>query len=84
MVRKWSPVDDLRLRQEAIAWLKVRTDDGKYSLTREEINDFFFDGEPFKLIDPMKGIRKPQVLDTALSIMTSSVNSARSVHTQMR
>lgn len=41
MVRKWSHFDDLRLRQEAIAWLKVRTDDGKYSLTREEINDFF-------------------------------------------
>ncbi|MGP5023176.1 HNH endonuclease [Glutamicibacter arilaitensis] len=71
MPRKWSQLDDLRLRLEAIEWLRVRTDDGKYSLTREEINDFFFDGEPFKLIDPMKGIRKPQVLDTALSIMTS-------------
>lgn len=71
MTRKWSNFDDLRLRQEAIAWLKVRTDDGKYSLTREEINDFFFDGAPFKLIDSMKGIRKPQVLDTSLSIMTS-------------
>lgn len=71
MVRKWSHSDDLRLREEAIAWLKVRTNDGKYPLTREEINDFFFDGQPFKLIDPMKGIRKPQELDTALSIMTS-------------
>lgn len=71
MPSKWSQLDDLRLRLEAIEWLKIRTDDGRYSLTREEINDFHFNGEPFKLIDPMKGIRKPQVLDTSLSIMTS-------------
>ena len=60
MTRLWSQIKDLRLRRDAIKWLQLRTNGGEHSLTRDEINDFFFDGERFKLIDPMKGIRKPR------------------------
>lgn len=71
MTRLWSQIKDLRLRRDAIKWLQLRTNGGEHSLTRDEINDFFFDGERFKLIDPMKGIRKPRELEAALTIMTS-------------
>ncbi|WP_431710464.1 HNH endonuclease [Glutamicibacter uratoxydans] len=71
MSHKWSQFKDLRLRREAISWLQIRTSGGVHSLSREELNDFFFDGQPFKLIDPMKGIRKPAELEAALSIMTA-------------
>jgi hypothetical protein len=57
-------------RREAQAWLTVRTHDGQVPLTSDELTDFAFDGQPFKLMDRQRGIRKPRELDAALSIRT--------------
>lgn len=67
---QWPIERDRRLRNEAIAWLKFRTNDGTVPLTREEIKDFIFDGESFALQATQQGIRKPRQLDAALSIQT--------------
>lgn len=66
----WADERDAALRDEAMAWLERRTHDGLYPLTRDEIGDFRFDGEPFALIDPQRGIRKPRELSSALSLLT--------------
>ncbi|WP_235870928.1 hypothetical protein [Rhodococcus spongiicola] len=63
--------EDARLRQEAMRFLTIRTNDGVDSITREELLDFTFDGEMFRLVDPTRGIRKPKELSSALSIMTT-------------
>lgn len=66
----WSPEDELALRNEAIAWLTARTNDGLDALTSEEISEFRFRGEPFRLMDAQRGIRKPAVFRSALAIRT--------------
>ncbi|AOW94557.1 hypothetical protein BFN03_06970 [Rhodococcus sp. WMMA185] len=63
--------DDARLRQEAMRFLTIRTNDGLDSITREELLDFTFDGSMFRLVDPTRGIRKPRELSSALSIVTT-------------
>ncbi|NHA66842.1 HNH endonuclease [Phycicoccus sp. CMS6Z-2] len=51
-------------------WLALRTNDGADSLTTDEIKEFRFRGEPMPLMDMQRGIRKPAVLDAALSFRT--------------
>ena len=51
-------------------WLSRRTNDGAEPLTTEELKDFRFRGEPMSLMDMQRGIRKPAVLDAALSFRT--------------
>ncbi len=53
-----------------MAWLAVRTQDGADSLTTEELKEFRFRGEPMPLMDMQRGIRKPAVLEAALSFRT--------------
>ncbi len=66
----WTEAEDLALRSAAIEWLKARTNDGLDSLTSEEIAQFTFRGERFRLMDRQRGIRKPKELGSALSIRT--------------
>jgi putative restriction endonuclease len=53
-----------------MTWLAHRTHDGAAQISRTDLGDFRFDGEPFALIDPQRGIRSPAGWDAALSIMT--------------
>ncbi len=71
MAAVMGPSDDARLRQEAMRFLTLRTNDGLDSITRDELLDFNFDGKMFRLVDPTRGIRKPRELSSALSIMTT-------------
>ncbi len=66
-----TPELDARLRQEAARWLTVRTQDGQVPISWDELEDFAFDGRPFKLMDRQRGIRKPRELAAALSIRTT-------------
>lgn len=66
----WELARQERLRREAMAWLTVRTHDGARQISREELSDFRFDGEPFALLDRQRGIRSPAGWGSALSIMT--------------
>lgn len=62
---------DTRLRREADQWLTVRTEDGGRPIRWDELEEFEFDGHPFKLKDRQRGIRKPRELTAALSITTT-------------
>lgn len=66
----WSPTTDLELRREAMAWLAARSNDGTDPLTSDEIKEFRFHAAPMPLMDLQRGIRKPAVLDAALSFRT--------------
>lgn len=66
----WSIERDARLRSTALEWLAFRTNDGQDALSYREIEEFSFDDEPFRLMDPQRGIRKPAQLASALSIRT--------------
>lgn len=59
--------EPLGLRESAIEWLKERTSDGLEPLTRDEILDFRFRGDPFTLQSTQQGIRKPRGFDAAFS-----------------
>lgn len=62
--------DEVALRREAMAWLAVRTNDGRDAISREDLTQFTFQGERLTLIDQGRGIRKPRVCRAALTIMT--------------
>ncbi len=64
------PDFDGELRQAAVEWLKVRTNDGAEFMMTSEIQEFTFRGESFRLMDAQRGIRKPAQLSAALSIRT--------------
>ncbi|MGB5936454.1 MAG: HNH endonuclease, partial [Ornithinimicrobium sp.] len=70
MTRGLSAEEDLELRRAAMEWLSRRTNDGAESLSSDEIKDFLFRGEALRLLDAQRGIRKPAVLDAALSFRT--------------
>ncbi|MGA7206599.1 MAG: hypothetical protein WBX27_18445, partial [Specibacter sp.] len=61
---------DERVREAAMLWLEQRSSDGAESLHTLDLDDFRFDGEPFRLKDITKGIWKPRSLEAALSITT--------------
>ncbi len=58
------------LRSTALDWLQMRTEDGREPVTREDILDFRFNDEPFRLQPPYQGIWKPKGFDAVLSIQT--------------
>jgi len=62
--------EDVELRRAAIEWLAHRTNDGAESLSTDEIKDFHFRGKPMPLMDAQRGIRKPAILEAALSFRT--------------
>lgn len=67
----WTIEEDLQLRRDAIAWLTVRSNDGSDPVRTEEIADFRYRGAPMPLLDRQRGIRKPAVLEAALSLRTA-------------
>jgi putative restriction endonuclease len=66
----WGPERDLALRRAAMAWLAVRTNDGLDPVSSQDLAEFTFEGVRVPLVDRQRGIRKPAVLDAALSIRT--------------
>lgn len=58
------------LRMAAIEWLHAHSDSGREPLTRDQILNFTFRGERFRLQAPYQGIRKPMGFRGALSITT--------------
>jgi putative restriction endonuclease len=69
-----SPLEDefdRRLRSAAMQWLDLKTNRGISSVSRAELSGFTLDGERIALVDPQQGIRKPQRLSAALSILTT-------------
>lgn len=62
---------DARARQEAQAWLAVRTNDGNDAISYLDLEDFEFDGNRLPLKSRQRGIWKPRILDAALSITTT-------------
>jgi putative restriction endonuclease len=65
------PEFDARLRQAAMEWLQARDRGGLELTTSQELAQFHFEGQRVPLVDPQRGIRKPAVLDAALSFRTT-------------
>jgi putative restriction endonuclease len=62
---------DARLRQTAMDWLDVRGHQGLDLVTSAELAQFHFQGRRMPLVDPQRGIRKPAILEAALSFRTT-------------
>lgn len=62
---------DGRIRQEARAWLALRTNDGRDAISYLELEDFEFNGERLPLKSRQRGIWKPRIMEAALSITTT-------------
>lgn len=58
-------------------WLDRRTSQGVSAVTRAELSDFRLDGMRVPLVDPQQGIRKPQGMSAALSILTTYTRPGR-------
>jgi len=67
---RWAADRDLALRLAAMEWLTRRTNDGLESVSSDELAEFQFEGHRVPLIDRQRGIRKPALLDAALSVRT--------------
>lgn len=67
----WSTEDDAAVRAEAMKWLAEWTNDGLDAISNDDLGDFRFHGEKFRLKDINKGIWKPAVLPATLSIVTT-------------
>lgn len=61
---------EAQLRFDAIEWLAARSGDGAEYLTRDDILDYSFRGEKFRLQPTQNGIYKPKQFAGALSIQT--------------
>lgn len=75
-----SPLEDEfdhRLRLAAMDWLDRKTNHGASAVTRGELSDFGFAGKRIPLVDPQQGIRKPQGMSAALSILTAYTRPGR-------
>jgi putative restriction endonuclease len=68
---------ETRVRNEAMTWLTVRTNDGADSISSTDLLDFTVDGERFRLMDAQRGIRKPASFGAALSIRTTYASPGR-------
>ena len=62
---------DDRVRAAAIAWLDTRRRRGLDVVRHDELAAFEFEGHRLPLIDPQRGIRKPRILEAALSLRTT-------------
>src|SRR5262245_25085891 len=62
---------DARLRHAAMGWLDVREHQGLELVTSDELARFHFEGQRVPLIDRQRGIRKPAILDAALTFRTT-------------
>ncbi|WP_226900029.1 HNH endonuclease [Nonomuraea phyllanthi] len=62
---------DSRVRATAMAWLRQRCTPEDPVVRRDELLGFQFEGRTFPLIDNQLGIRKPQGMTAALSILTT-------------
>ncbi|MEU7000940.1 HNH endonuclease [Nonomuraea sp. NPDC046570] len=62
---------DSRIRTAGMAWLRQRCTPENPVIRRGELLDFKFEGRAFPLIDNQLGIRKPQGMTAALSILTT-------------
>lgn len=60
-----------RLRAAALAWLDARRRQGHGTVRYDELARFTFEGQRLPLMDRQRGIRKPAVLDAALSFRTT-------------
>lgn len=69
--------DEVALRREAMAWLALRTNDGRDAISRDELTRFTFKGERVTLIDQGRGIRKPQACRGALTLLTVHTRTGR-------
>ena len=70
LMARWAPARDMALRRAAMTWLTLRTNDGLMPISSDDLRDFTFEGERIALLDAQRGIRKPAVLEAALSIRT--------------
>jgi putative restriction endonuclease len=62
---------DDRVRAAAIAWLDARRRRGLDVVRHDELAAFEFEGHRLPLIDLQRGIRKPRMLEAALSLRTT-------------
>ncbi|MFC4530086.1 HNH endonuclease [Sphaerisporangium dianthi] len=62
---------DSRVRAAAMAWLRQRCTPEDPVVRRDELLGFQFEGRTFPLVDNQLGIRKPQGMIAALSILTT-------------
>lgn len=67
----WSMEDDAAVRTEAMGWLAEWTNDGLNAISNEDLSDFRFRGEKFRLKDTTRGIWKPANLPVTFSILTT-------------
>ncbi len=66
---------DQLARQAAMAYVRALADDNGGVVTRDQLQQFVFEGDLIKLLDTGRGIRNPRQLAATLTILTT-VNSS--------
>lgn len=63
-------LDEVAFRESAFAWLRTKLLT-QSTFSRDELAEFQFNGEKFRLTGAMTGIWKPKALSSAISILTA-------------
>ena len=66
-----SPERQAAIRIAVFTWLDKKLAEGRYELTRTELEAFQYEGERLPLLDTARGIRNPRNFEASLSLMTS-------------
>ncbi len=67
----WDSQRDAAVRVAAMAYVQRELDQSGGVISRQQLEDFIFDGEQIKLIDQSRGIRNPAQLPATLTILTN-------------
>jgi putative restriction endonuclease len=75
-------MDELGVRENAMAYLAARASSGGGVVTRSQLESFTYRGEQLKLIDQSRGIRNPRQLSATLSILSQPKGPYDDVETE--
>ncbi len=74
-------LDELDVRRSAMAYVADRAAARGGVITRDELEDFSYAGQPLKLIDQSRGIRNPAQLTATLSVLRNHAGPYRDEET---
>jgi putative restriction endonuclease len=67
----YSAKEQRAIREDIFRWLDAKLFAGTYEFSRQDLAEYSYQGERIPLVNMMRGIWNPKVLDTTLSILST-------------
>jgi len=70
----YSAQEQRAIREDIFRWLDAKLHSGIYEFSREVLAEYSYRGKRIPLVNKMRGIWNPQILDTTLSILSTGTS----------